>query len=171
MKPPFAPKTAVASAPASQVDVKPMIDKAVAAIPPNLKPIFDKIVLSGMRILFDKSSHEMALAELNKPGPLAQRLSNGMVALMYMLWTQSNKTIPPQLMVPATLVLTLRAFEFLQMSKDPEATKQVLGDAVADAVQGVMDRFKDAPSASQPGAPTAPPAPPAGGGMLDSTGG
>lgn len=174
---------APAKAPAGGVDIEPMIAKAHENIPPNLRPMLDKVVLSGMRIMFDKSSHQMALAELDKPGPLAQRIMNGMVALMYLLWKQSNQSIPPQLIVPATLILTLRAFQFLQMSKEPEATKEVLGEAVADSVQGVMDRFGatqdkipallkgQGAQAEQPGAPAAPPpgtAPQPQGGMLDA---
>lgn len=158
------------------IDVEAIIAKAEAGIPANLKGIFQKAVLSGMRIMFDKSSHQMALAELDKPGPLATRLSNGIIALVYMLWDQSNKTLPPQILVPVTLVLTLRAFQFLQMSKDPEATKEVMGEAVAEAVQGVMDRAGATQDkipgllkqqGGKPGAPAAPAAP-AGGGMLDT---
>lgn len=155
------------------VNTKPILDKAYANIPPNLRPILDKIVLSGMRIMFDQSSHKMMLAELDKPGPLATRISNGVIALMYMLWTQSNKTIPPQLMVPGTLILTVKAFDFLQMSKDPEATKEVLGQAIEQAVHGVMERFGATPqaiAAAKNGgpAPAAPAPQPQGGGMLDA---
>lgn len=127
--------------PAGPVDVAPIIAKARADIPPQQLEMFDKVVLSGMRIMFDKQSHGMTLEMLDKPGPLATRIANGIITLVYMLWEKSNKTIPPQLIVPATVVLTLRAFEFLQQSKDPEATTDVMGEAVADAVQGVMDRF------------------------------
>lgn len=147
------------------IDVDKIVATARKGIPANLQPIFDKVVLSGMRIMFDKSSHQMTLEELDQPGPLEQRLSNGTIKLMYMLWQQSNKTIPPQLMVPATLVLTLRAFQFLQLSQDPEATKEVLGAAVEMAVNGVIERFK-----AQQGGQGAeqPPAAPAQGGMLDA---
>lgn len=127
--------------PAGQVDVERIIAEARAKIPPQLRAMFDKVVLSGERIMFDKSSYHMTEEMLNKPGPLSKRISDGIITLVYMLWEKSNKTIPPQLIVPATLVLTLRAFQFLQESKDPEATGDVLGEAVADAVQGVMDRF------------------------------
>lgn len=123
------------------VDVQPIIDRAKQDVPANLKEPLDKIVLSGMRIMFDRSSHKLLLDELDKPGPLAQKLGEGIIMLMYMLWEKSNKTIPPQLIVPATLVLTLEAFSYVQESKDPEATKDVLGEAVAEAIEGVMDRF------------------------------
>lgn len=127
--------------PSGPVDVAPIIARARADIPPQLVEMFDKVVLSGMRIMFDSRSHHMTLEMLDKPGPLAKRISDGIITLIYMLWEKSNKSIPPQLIVPATVVLTLRAFQFLQQSKDPEATTDVLGEAVADAVQGVMDRF------------------------------
>lgn len=126
-------------------DVKAIIANAREQIPQEQLDIFDKVVLSGMRIMFDKQSHQMMLDELNKPGPLATRISNGMIALIYMLWEKSNKTIPPQLIVPVTLTLTLRAFEFLLESKDPDATREVLGEAVAESVEGVMSRFGATP--------------------------
>lgn len=175
------------------VNVEPIIAEASKKVPAQLKPMFDKVVLSGMRIMFDKSSHQMMLDSLDKPGPMSKRLSDGIIQLMYLMWKQSNHTIPPQTIVPAATVLTLRAFEFLQESKDPEATPQVLGDALHDVVQGILDRFgatqdklpallknkdpgkddslrQDAGAA--PGAPAAAPgapaAPAAGGGMLDS---
>jgi hypothetical protein len=121
------------------VDTKQI--EAAIEVPPNLKQAFDRVVLSGMRIMFSKDSHKLLLEQLNKEGPLAQKLTEGIISLMYLLWTQSNKTIPPQLMVPATVVLTLRAFDYLQQAGDPEATKEVLGEALNGAVTGVMERF------------------------------
>lgn len=126
---------------AGAVDVDAIINKTRSGIPPQLQTVFDKVVLSGMRIMFDPQSHKMMLDQLNQPGPMDKRISDGIISLMYMLWTKSNHGIPPQLIVPATLVLTLRAFQFLQQSHDPEATPAVMGEAVAQAVQGVMDRF------------------------------
>lgn len=174
---------------AGAVDVDAIIQRASANVPPQLKPMFDKVVLSGMRIMFDQQSHGMMVEALDKPGPMAKRISDGIIQLMYLMWKQSNHTIPPQLMVPAALVLTLRVFQYLQEAKDPQATPQVLGDATHQAVQGILDRFgatedklpallknpdpgKDdslRPAAgAAPGAPGTPAAPAAGGGMLDS---
>lgn len=122
-----------------QIDIAPIIAKI--QVPPNLKSMFDKMILSGMRIMFDKGSHKMMLEQLDGPGPMTKKLSEGMITLMYMLWTQSNKTLPPNLMIPATVVLTLKAFDFLQKTNDPEATKEVLGEVMHAAVMGVMERF------------------------------
>lgn len=167
---------------AGAIDVDPIIARVRQGIPPQLQPIYDKAVLSGMRIMFDKNSFEMTMAELKQPGPLAERIANGIIKLVYILWTQSNKTLPPQIIVPVTLTLALKAFAFTQMVQDPEANKETLGEATAQAVQGVMDRFgatqdklpglvKGPGAAPQPGAAApaaAAAAPQGGGGMLDA---
>lgn len=123
------------------VDVDAIISKVDANIPKNLKAIYDKSILSGMRIMFDKNSHQMFLDQLEKEGDMAQKMAEGIISLMYMLWTQSNKTLPPQIVVPVTVVLTLRAYDFLQKSGEPGADKAMLGEAVALATTGIMERF------------------------------
>jgi len=122
-----------------QVDIQPILDGI--DVPSNLKPMYDKIVLSGMRIMFSKGSHQLFTDQLQKEGPLGEKISTGIVSLMYMLWTQSNKSIPPQLIIPATVALTVRAFDYVQKTGDPEATKEVLGQAVESAIDGVMKGF------------------------------
>jgi hypothetical protein len=145
MEPNENPATQAADA---EIDKAPdgMIDidsiKAKIDIPPEFKSKYDAIVLSGMRIMFDKRSHkEMFLSQLDKPGPMAKKIGDGIVALMYMLWQQSNQTLPPQLIVPTTFCLTLEAFDFLQKSGEPEATKEVLGEAVDISTSTIMQKF------------------------------
>lgn len=119
------------------------VDKIIAEmqIQPNLKDVFDKMLLSGMRLMFDKRSHEAALEQLNKEGPMDQKLAEGIVAVMYLLWTQSNQTLPMQLIIPATVALTLRAYEFLEKSGDPEANPAMLGEAMDLALDTVCRKF------------------------------
>jgi hypothetical protein len=123
------------------INVGELIADIDGKIPENLKPIYQKAVLSGMRIMFDKQSHKMLLDQIDKPGPMPQKMADGVIGLIYLLWTQSNKTLPPQIIVPLTVVLTLRGFQFLQESKDPEATNDVLGEAMALATTGIMAKF------------------------------
>jgi hypothetical protein len=170
------PSPAAAAPPAGPVDVAALVAQVEAKIPANLKDIYSKAVLSGMRIMFSGQSHHLLTEALDKPGPLATNISNGIIQLMYLLWTQSNKTLPPQIIVPVTVTLTLKAFDYLQHSHDPQATKDVLGQATTLAIHGVMSRFGVGQGGAQPapaggGAPPAPPAAPTGSGMLDTAGG
>jgi hypothetical protein len=126
---------------ATQINVNELVDDIDGKIPQNLKDIYQKTVLSGMRIMFDRRSHQMLLEELEKPEPMPEKIANGIIGLIYMLWTQSNQTLAPQIIVPVTVVLTLRAYEFLLKSGDPEASRQVLGEAMALATTGIMAKF------------------------------
>lgn len=123
------------------INVDELVADIDSKIPANLKQIYQKTILSGMRILFDKRSHKMMLDQIDKPGPMDQKLAEGIITLLYMLWQQSNQTLPPQIIVPVTVVMTLRAFEFLQKSGEPEATNEVLGEALAQATTGIMSKF------------------------------
>ena len=151
-------------------------------VPPNLKPMYDKIVLSGMRIMFSKESHKLFIDQLQKEGPLAKKIADGITGLMYLMWTESNKSIPPQLIIPATTALTLRAFDYVQQTGDPEATKEVLGQSLEGAIDGVMRGFGGSadtieqaiPAAQGQGAMPqqgAPQSAPPSGGLMDAMGG
>ena len=96
----------------------------------NLMPIFKMIVLKGDVQMFSKETHQLTLDQLNGPGPMAKKLAEGISALMYILFEKSNKTLDPSLLEPAGTVLLCHAFDYLQESKDPEATKEMFGDAV-----------------------------------------
>lgn len=111
-------------------------DKVIA-----LRRIYKTVVLSGMRLMFDKQSHGMLLDELEKPEPMPNKIANGIIGLIYMLWQESNQSLPPQIIVPVTVVLTLRAYEFLLNSGEPDATREVLGEALALVTTGVMAKF------------------------------
>jgi hypothetical protein len=124
---------------ATQINIDEIISQI--EVPANLKGIYDKTVLAGMRIMFDKKSHHLMLEQMDKEGPVDQRLAAGIIGLMYMLWQKSNQTIPPQIIVPVTVVLTLRAFEFLQKSGEPGADAAALGEGLALAVSGIMAKF------------------------------
>jgi hypothetical protein len=132
---------------AGPVDIAAILAKV--KIEPQFKKMYDMAVLSGMRFMFDKSTHQNALKYLDQPGPMAEKLAKGIVGVMYFIWEQSNKTLPPQIIVPVTFTLTLHAFDFLQKSDDPEATRDVLGDAVEKAIAGIMGKFGVAPDQIQ----------------------
>jgi len=161
-----------------QVDIQPI--EAGIEVPPKLKPMYDKIVLSGMRIMFSKESHKLLVDQLQKEGPLAKKIADGIIGLMYLMWTESNKSIPPQLIIPAATALTLRAFDYVQKTGDPEATPQVLGQALESAIDGVMKGFggsvdsieQNIPAAQgQDAAPQSGAQPmPAGGGLMEAGG-
>lgn len=156
-------------------------------IPPKYKAIYDKLVLNGKRLMFSKDMEDALNKQLDGPGDLPEKIAKGVVAVMYMMWEQSNKKLPPEMMVPVTFTLTVEAFAFLQKANDPDATKEVLGDAIEKSTTMIMRGFNVGPEqigefvkqnqaavqsadaelgATEPATPVAAPPPPAAGGML-----
>lgn len=173
------------------VNIQQILDEI--KVPPKYKAIYDKMVFNGKRLMFSKDMEKSLNAQLDGPGDLAGKIAKGVVAVMYMMWNASNKTLPVEMMVPVTFTLTVEAFAFLQKAQDPDATKEVLGNAVEQATELVMQGFKVAPDkikefvdqnqsavkdagsqieATSPPAGAAPPqpSPPAGGGGMITQG-
>lgn len=121
------------------IDLKPAYDKIDIA--PQFKEAYEKTLLNGLTIMFNSKTHKMMVDQIDKPGDIAKNMADGVVALFYLIWNQTNKTIAPQIIVPVVFTWTLKAFDFLQMSNDPRATKEVLGNATDIAITTIMEKF------------------------------
>lgn len=121
------------------IDIEAILAKV--EIPPDLKDLYEKCLVNGMRFMFDKGAFQETAKHLAKNEPMAKKIADGVVAVVYMLWEKSNKTLNPKVIVPVTFALTLKGFEFLQEAGNPEATKEVLGEAVDLATTTIMQKF------------------------------
>ena len=74
----------------------------------------DRIVLAGKKVMFSKQSHKMFLEQLDGPGTTAQKLGQGVAGLMGLLWQESRQSLPPQLLIPAGMVLVSVAADFMR---------------------------------------------------------
>lgn len=110
-------------------------------LPSNLQNAYDRVVLAGMKVMFDKQTHQMMLDEMNKPGAIDDKLSQGIIGLMLMLWKQSNQTMPPQVIIPAAIELLMQAADFVEKSKTAQITDQDISAALQKAVFGIMQEF------------------------------
>lgn len=133
-------------------------------IPANLKNAYDRIILAGMKVMFDPKTHDLMLKSLNGPGPIDQKLGKGVADLMGILFEQSNKTMPPQLIIPAGIELLAHAVDFLRKSGQ-DVTDEQFGSAVQLMMQtllsgaGVnMDKLAEFADKGQAGAAAAQPA-------------
>ena len=97
----------------------------------------DRIVLAGKKVLFSKQSHQMMLKELEGPGTLAQKLGQGVAGLMALLWQESKQSLPPQLLIPAGMVLVAVAGDFLRQAGEP-VTDQDIGGGIEALVTALL---------------------------------
>lgn len=108
---------------------------------PKQKQQLMRIVAGGMKVMFDEKSHQMMLQAMQGEGQMPDKLGRAMAGLMGILIRESNNSLPPELIVPAGIVLMAHAADFLQQSQIP-LTSPEFGSAVDIFVSTVMRAFK-----------------------------
>jgi hypothetical protein len=110
-------------------------------VPPELQEAYDKVVIAGMKVMFDKATHQLAMKAIEGDGPIGERVGKGIAGLIATLYRKSNNTIPPQVIVPATVNLVAQACDFLKKSGQDQISDKELGDAIDTAVRVVITMF------------------------------
>ena len=105
--------------------ISPEKVQASLALPPNLQEPYQRVVLAGMKVMFSKETHSTMIEELNKPGAMGKKLGEGIAGLMLLLFQQSRKTMPPQLLIPAGTYLLAQAADFAKKSGQPVTNADV----------------------------------------------
>lgn len=108
---------------------------------PDLKPQLQRIVVAGMKVMFDAKTHQMMLQQLQGPGALADKLGQGIAGLMGLLQQESKNSLNPMLLVPAGLVLLAHAADYLNQT-GVQVSPQDYGGAVENFVDTVLQQFK-----------------------------
>jgi hypothetical protein len=156
----------------SENAMSPQAIEAKLALPGPLKEQLDKIVVAGLKIMFDEKTHQLMLTELDKPGPIEQRLAEGITGLVALLFEQSQRSIPPQLLIPAGLMLLAYAVQFLEKSGEEVTPKQfaaalkLMIEAILRMGQVDPDKLKAHLSKGTTAAPAEQPMPAAPGGLV-----
>ena len=123
----------VGSAPAQKADTadrtSPEAIQAAMHLQPQQQAQLQRIVLAGQKVMFDAKTHHLMLEQLQGPDPLPVKLGRGIAGLMALLWQESKRALPPNLMIPAGMVLVAYAAKFLRDAGEQVSDKD-FGEAV-----------------------------------------
>ena len=125
----------------SKQDLTPENVQATIEMPPELQEAYDRIVLAGMKVLFNEGTNRELLKRIEGPGPIGIRLGKGMATLMLLLFKQSNETMPPNVMIPAGIYLLAQAADFLKRSEVEEIDNEDIGDAMVEYINTLITSF------------------------------
>jgi hypothetical protein len=114
-------------------------------MPPELQEAYDRVVIAGMKVMYSKESHRMMLKELQKEGPIDQRLGKGIAGLMLLLFKESNGTMPPAVIIPAGIKLVMEAVDFMRSTKLANPTNGDIGNGVQIMIAIILEKFGVAP--------------------------
>ena len=110
-------------------------------MPPELQEAYERVVIAGMKVMFSKESHKLMLDEIQKEGPIGQKLGMGIAGLMLLLVKESNNTIPPEVIIPAGVNLLSRAADFIRKSEIEKITNADIGDAMEVMISTILQKF------------------------------
>lgn len=153
--------------PDASASIDPQSVRQGMKLPDQLKGAYDKVVLAGMKVMFSDQTHQEFLKEIQGNDLLANRVGKTIAGLMMLLFAESKKTMPQQVMIPAGTELVVQAIDFIQKSGLEQVTNKDVGDAVQVFINLIMKQTKGGggqpsqPPAQPPAAPQSqPPAPP-----------
>lgn len=110
-------------------------------MPPELQNAYERVLVAGMKLMFDPQSHEIALQQLQGEGPAGPRLGKAIAGLLTLLFKESNQTMPPQVMIPAGTELLVRAADFLKQSGTEQITDADIGEALTVMIDTLLTGF------------------------------
>lgn len=122
-------------------DLTPEVIKKNMKIPPELQSAYDRVVLAGMKLMFSEQSRDFIQKQLSGGGPIGPKLGESIAGLMLMMFAQSNKTMPPQVIIPAGLELLSQAADFLRKSKLTPLSNKDFGDATEIMITTILQKF------------------------------
>jgi hypothetical protein len=110
-------------------------------MPPKLQSAYDRVVLAGMKIMFSEKTNKVVMKQMQGPGPLSERLGMGIAGLMATLFKESNKTIPPAVIIPAGVYLLAQAADFLKKTQIENIDDKAIGVAMQIFVEITIKMF------------------------------
>ncbi len=123
--------------PGAKPDAKPaagsMTPEALKAkmhLTPEQSAQLDRIVLAGKKVMFSQKTHGMMLEQLDGPGPIAQKIGQGVAGLVALLRQESSGSLPPNLLIPAGMILCAVVAQFLR-----DAGQDISDQDIAAAIE------------------------------------
>lgn len=129
------------AAPPQGTPITPEAVKENINMPPKLQNAYDRVVLAGMKIMFSEKTNQVVMKQMQGPGPVSERLGMGIAGLMATLFKESNKTIPPAVIIPAGVYLLAQAADFLKKSQIENVDDKTIGDAMQIFVETTIKMF------------------------------
>jgi hypothetical protein len=124
-------------APSELADLSPDSLRAQMKVQGPQGEQLDRIVLAGKKVMFSEQSHELVMQQLQGPGELRDKIGQGVAGLLGLLMQESNNSLPPELLIPAGLILVAEAVRFLREAGQDVSDEDV-GGSMAVLVSSLM---------------------------------
>ncbi len=114
--------------------VSPQDVRSKIQVPQQFQQALDRAILAGRKILYSPQMTPQIQQLMQGPDSMGDKLAKGVAGLIGILVDKSNKTLPPQILIPAAVVLVAEAGELVNASDED----------VAEGMAGVIEQVLNA---------------------------
>ena len=120
-----------------------IVRQIMESAPPQLRTSIDRIVTAGKRLMYDPQTHELMIKQLQnlQAGNVADRLAQGIGALLSMIADKSKGPMPQEAIPPAAQILLCEVFDFLEESGKLEVTEDLVAEATQELTGYVLKKL------------------------------
>jgi hypothetical protein len=113
-----------------EMDYDAQIQDMEARVPPDMKEAWDRIMVAGMKFLFDEKTNAMVNEYLEGPGDMSTKLGEGTAGLMVTLDKESRGALPKELLIPSGIALMILSVKYMKKSGIANVTPQEYAKAI-----------------------------------------
>jgi hypothetical protein len=114
-------------------------DQVEAKMDPKDHDNYRRIVVAGMKLMFDKSTFGDVIKQFNPQRP-AESVANGIIGIGAILMKKSKKTMPITAAIAAMNTLLLHALDFLDAAGKLKATPALVAETTSIFLETIMQQ-------------------------------
>jgi len=123
------------------MDYDAQIQDMEARVPPDMKDAWDRIMVAGMKFLFDESTNTMVNDYLEGPGDMSQKLGEGTAGLMVTLDKESRGALPKELLIPGGIALMILSIKYMKKAGIANVSSQEYAKAIEIFMYKLLGAF------------------------------
>lgn len=141
-------------------------------VPQQLRGALERATMAANKLLYAKETRKVMMQQMDGEGDIGELVGEGAAKLMIVLWTDSQGKLPLRVLIPAGVILTCQALEFIMESGAIEDVDNALVDtAVQEYASSILQLMGATPeqvqalveqAAAKQGGPAGPAVPPQG---------
>lgn len=141
---PTAPAAAASASGAPPV-TDALLQKAIAGIEAKLSPsdmqAYQRVVLAGLKVMFDPSTHNLMLKSLQTSKDPATAIGVSISALVQGLYRESKNSMPINIAMMAAITLMAHEMDYMEKTMGLQVSADLIANASQATLLHTMERF------------------------------
>ena len=132
----------------AQFEITPDSFRSKMNIPPEMQKQHDLAVRAGLKLMFSPDTRDQTLEYMESEADMPQKIADGVMAIMNILFEKSNGTMPGQLIIPVGVELISHCVD-VGRKAGLQVEDADVADGVAKYIQTVLQSAGATPEQMQ----------------------